>query len=49
MIQSAIKLNQVISDSQLSILDNKYHGEFSINYPDEYVNEINNIVNKGKK
>lgn len=48
MIQSAITLNKIIPNSKLSIIDHKYHGEFSINDPDVYINEINKIINKGK-
>ena len=37
MLQSAKMLNEAIPDSKLLIIGNYYHGELSLNHPDEYV------------
>ena len=44
IIRSAKLLNQNIPNSQLKILPNLYHGEFSLNYTNEYINELNGLI-----
>lgn len=40
MIKSAKQLSQSIKGARLEIKKGLYHGEFSINYPEEYVEEL---------
>lgn len=44
MINSAYKLNKMISNSTLEIKNNMYHGEYSINYAKEYADKIISII-----
>lgn len=44
MINSAYKLNKMISNSTLEIKKNMYHGEYSINYAKEYADKIVSIT-----
>ena len=44
MKKSANKIHQMINGSRLLILPNYYHGDFSINHPQEYVDMINELV-----
>lgn len=44
MINSAYKLNKMISNSTLEIKNNMYHGEYSINYTKEYADKIISII-----
>lgn len=44
MINSAYKLNKMISNSTLEIKNNMYHGEYSINYAKEYADKIVSIT-----
>ena len=48
MIRSAKLLSEIILNSSLSIIDNYYHGELSLNHPEDYVNLITQLI-KGKK
>ena len=45
MQQSAQKLNTKIPDSQLYITKNMNHGEFSLSYPEKYLEVINSFLN----
>lgn len=40
MIHSAEMLHDMIPASRLEVKDGLYHGEFSINYPEQYVEEL---------
>lgn len=44
IIKSAYLLNQIIPDSILEIKKNMYHGDYSINFAREYVNNILKII-----
>lgn len=44
MKKSANKIHQMISNSRMLILPNYYHGDFSINHPEEYIEMINELV-----
>ena len=44
MKKSAQKIHQTISGSDFLTLPNYYHGDFSINHPQEYVDMLNKIV-----
>ena len=44
MRKSAIMIHKKLEDSFLHVLPNMYHGEFSINHAEDYVNEILEIV-----
>ncbi len=44
MIRSAYRLKEMISDSELKIMDKYYHGEFSINHAEEYADKIMDIM-----
>ena len=44
MRKSAIMIHKKLEDSFLHVLPNMYHGEFSINHAEDYVNEILGIV-----
>mgnify|MGYP006346747063 FL=1 len=46
MKKSARIIHQKRKSSSLQIIPDRYHGEFSINYADEYVNKILEIVRK---
>ena len=45
IIKSAAQIHKLIQDSHISILPQLYHGEFSINRPDDYVREAEKIIN----
>lgn len=45
MIKSAELLNSSIMNSNLDIKKGLYHGEFSINKPEEFVSELKNLLN----
>ena len=47
--KSAQKIHQTINDSEFLTLPNYYHGDFSINHPQEYVDMLNKIVSDKKK
>ena len=49
MKKSAQKIHQTISGSDFLTLPNYYHGDFSINHPQEYVDMLNKIVGDKKK
>ena len=44
VIRSARKINETIPSSILIFIPDFYHGEFSLNHPDEYVENIINII-----
>ena len=44
MIKSAKQISEVISNSILDVKSGLYHGEFSLNRPDEYVKEIKELI-----
>ena len=44
MIKSAKKINSELKNSNLEILEGYYHGELSINHPDEYVAIIKKLI-----
>lgn len=44
MKKSAILIHEKLQDSVLQVLPEMYHGEFSINYADDYVRKILEIV-----
>ncbi|MBQ5313129.1 MAG: alpha/beta hydrolase [Oscillospiraceae bacterium] len=46
MQKSAKIIHEKLQGSLLKILPKMYHGEFSINYSDDYVNQILNIVSE---
>lgn len=48
MLKSAKLIKDNIKNSTITILPNMYHGEFSINYADVYVNTVLNIINVQK-
>ena len=47
--QSAEKIHTAIAGSTLQIMPALYHGEFSLNHPDAYVQMVNEIVNDPKE
>ena len=47
--QSAEKIHTAIAGSTLQIMPALYHGEFSLNHPDAYVQMVNAIVNDPKE
>lgn len=44
MLLSAEKIHAGTKDSVFHVLKNMYHGEFSINYPEQYVKELKAII-----
>ena len=44
MIRSAEQLHKVLPDSILEIKKGLYHGEYSINYPEEYTKELLDMI-----
>ena len=44
MKESAKIIHDKLQDSDIQVLPNMYHGEFSINYADDYVKRILEIV-----
>ena len=48
IIKSAEKIHDLIDNSQLTVLKNLYHGEFSINHPADYINEIERIIGRNR-
>lgn len=44
MIDSAYKLNQLIPNSVLEIKEGMYHGEYSLNHAEEYVDSVRSIL-----
>ena len=44
MKKSAKIIHDKLQDSDIQVLSNMYHGEFSINYADDYVKRILEIV-----
>ena len=44
MHKSAKLIHENLPESTLRALPNMYHGEFSINHADDYVNEVSNII-----
>lgn len=44
--KSADIIHQKIKESRIEILSNYYHGEFSINNPQQYVTAINKLITK---
>ena len=44
MIRSAYRLSNILSDSTLEIMDEWYHGEFSLNHAKEYAEKIIEIL-----
>ena len=49
MKKSAQKIHQTISGSEFLTLPNYYHGDFSINHPQEYVDMLDKIVGDKNK
>lgn len=49
MKKSASLIHQKINESRIEILPNYYHGEFSINNPQQYVVAINELIANRKK
>lgn len=47
--QSAEKIHTSVSGSTLQIIPDLYHGEFSLNHPDMYVQKVNEIITDQKK
>ena len=44
MLESAKLIHHTVIGSTLKVLENLYHGEFSINHAQEYAQEIQNII-----
>ena len=44
MICSAEQLHKALPDSILEIKKDLYHGEYSINYPEEYTKELLDMI-----
>ena len=44
MIYSAKQLHKALPDSVLEIKKGLYHGEYSINYPEEYTKELLDMI-----
>lgn len=44
--KSAALINKNINDSSITIMPLMYHGEFSINHPDKYVECVLSLINK---
>lgn len=44
MKASARKTQEIIKGSKLEILDGYYHGELSINHPEQYVEKLENLI-----
>ena len=49
IIKSAAQIHKMIQGSHITILPQLYHGEFSINRPDDYVREAEKIINGGRR
>ena len=49
MKKSAQRIHQTISGSEFLTLPNYYHGDFSINHPQEYVDMLDKIVGDKNK
>lgn len=47
MRKSAIIINEALSESTLQVLPDMHHGEFSINYADNYASTVRAIINNG--
>ena len=45
IIKSAEQIHKMIQSSYVTALPELYHGEFSINRPDDYIREVKNIIN----
>ena len=46
ILRSAQKLHEMIADSELIIKEGMYHGQLSMNHPQEYVNMIKDLLQK---
>ena len=44
MIKSAKQISEVIPNAILAVKSDLYHGEFSLNKPDEYVKELKELI-----
>ena len=44
MIKSAKQISEVIPNAILAVKSDLYHGEFSLNRPDEYVKELKELI-----
>lgn len=44
MLRSAEILHKTINNSKLQILEQYYHGEFSLNHPKDYTETLNNLI-----
>ena len=44
MIKSAKQISEVIPNAILDVKSGLYHGEFSLNRPDEYVKELKELI-----
>ena len=44
MKKSAVKIAELIPNSELEILQGYYHGDISINHADEYVERVKRLV-----
>ena len=47
IIKSAAQIHKMIQGSYITALPELYHGEFSLNRPDDYVREVEKIINGG--
>ncbi|MBR6344658.1 MAG: alpha/beta hydrolase, partial [Lachnospiraceae bacterium] len=46
---SAVRIQESVPEADMTELPGLYHGEFSINYPDEYVQKIDDILRRHSK
>jgi hypothetical protein len=46
ILRSAQKLHEMIADSELIIKEGMYHGQLSMNHPEEYVQIIKELLQK---
>ena len=49
MKKSASIIHQRIKESKIEILPNYYHGDFSINNPEQYISAINTLITSRDK
>ncbi len=49
MRKSAKIIHEALNGSFLQVLPRMYHGEFSINYADDFASTVRDIVSKRKK
>ncbi len=46
---SAVRIQESVPGADMTVLQGLYHGEFSINHPDEYVQKIDDILGRHSK